>query len=168
VASAILGEVDAAFRLDAADAVARYDDAKRGIGRRVRVDAGQLVAVRLSGDTAAESWLRDWLLAGQDVAMLRSALLMPTAKAPQGFAPRGRVVCTCFDIAENQLRTCLAAARGTADTALREVQQSLACGTNCGSCLPELKRLAAETRDAATSPMPSPPAAGAKLDVAAR
>ena len=166
VEAAILAQVDAAFGLDAADAVARYDDARRGIGRRVRVDEGRLVAVRLSGDTAAESWLRDWLLAGQDVAMLRSALLMPTAKAPQGFAPRGRVVCTCFDIAENQLRTCLAAARGTADTALREVQQSLACGTNCGSCLPELKRLAAETRDAATSPMPSPPAAGAKLGVA--
>ena len=37
---------------------------------------------------------------------------------------------------------------GTAEAALSGVQDSLKCGTNCGSCLPELKRLAAETREA--------------------
>jgi assimilatory nitrate reductase catalytic subunit len=113
------------------------------------VDGDRLVAVRLSGDTAAESWLREWLLAEHDVAALRSLLLMPTGQAPRGFASRGRVVCTCFDIAENLLRTSLAAAGGSAEAALLAVRDSLKCGTNCGSCLPELKRLAAETREAA-------------------
>ena len=142
---ALLDRVDDIFGLDA-DVVARYDDATRGIGRRVRVDEGKLVAVRLSGDTAAESWLREWLLAEREVAALRTALLMPTAQAPRGFAPRGRVVCTCFDIAESLLRTSFAAAEGTAESALSEVRGLLKCGTNCGSCLPELKRLATETR----------------------
>ena len=50
------------------------------------------------------------------------ALLMPTARAPRGFAPRGRVVCTCFDVAESLLRTSLAAAGGSAEAALRVVQ----------------------------------------------
>ena len=107
------------------------------------------------------------LVAGQDVRTLRSALLMPTAQAPQGFAPRGRVVCTCFDVAESRLRTCLAASAGTADSALREAQQILSCGTNCGSCLPELKRLAAETRVAASVPPTDEAATGASLRVVA-
>jgi assimilatory nitrate reductase catalytic subunit len=138
----VLARVDAAFGLDG-DAVARYDDGTRGIGRRVRVAADRLVGVRLSGDTSAETWLREWL-AGQDVSVLRSLLLLPAKDPPAGFAPRGRVVCTCFDTAERELRTTLAAAGGSADAALREVQASLKCGTNCGSCLPELRRLAAE------------------------
>ena len=140
-----MARIDSAFLLDGDD-VARYDDAKRGIGRRIRVIGDRLAAVRLAGDTAAEAWLREWLLAGWDVATLRRALLMPTADAPRGFAPRGRCVCTCFDIAEGELRTRFAVAVGNADAALREVQTALRCGTNCGSCLPELKRLAIETR----------------------
>ncbi len=147
VETALLARVDTVFGLHA-DVVARYDDATRGIGRRVLVDADRLVAVRLSGDTVAESWLREWLLAEQEVASLRTALLRPTAQAPRGFAPRGRVVCTCFDVAEELLRKTLAAAGGTAESALSEVRDALKCGTNCGSCLPELKRLAAETRAA--------------------
>jgi len=147
VEATVLVGVDAAFGLDDA-AAARYDDATRGIGRRVRVAEGRLAAVRLSGDTTAESWLRDWLLAEHEVAALRSVLLMPTARPPLGFAARGRVVCTCFDIGEALLRSSLAAAGGTAEVALSGVQGSLKCGTQCGSCLPELKRLAAETRAA--------------------
>src|SRR5207245_5427560 len=63
----------------------------------------------------------------------------------------GRCVCTCFDIAEGELRTHFAVAVGNADAALREVQTALRCGTNCGSCLPELKRLAIETRGGAAT-----------------
>ena len=164
--AALLACVDAAFGLDAHE-VARYDDQTRGIGRRIRVVDGRLGAVRLSGDTLGETWLREALVAGQDVRTLGPALLMPTAQAPQGFAPRGRVVCTCFDVAESRLRTCLAASAGTADSALREAQQILACGTNCGSCLPELKRLAAETRVAASVPPTDEAATGASLRVVA-
>jgi len=144
---ALVARVDALFGLDAGP-VARYDDATRGIGRRVRVEEDRLVAVRLSGDTVAESWLREWLIAEHGVAAQRSVLLMPAARAPRGFVPRGRVVCTCFDVAEALLRSSLAAVRGTAEAALSGVQEALKCGTNCGSCLPELKRLAAETREA--------------------
>jgi len=143
----LLDRIDAVFGLDR-DTVARYDDATRGIGRRVQVENDRLLAVRLSGDSIAEAWLREWLVAEHDVAALRPLLLMPTAHAPRGFAPRGRVVCMCFDVAEGLLRSSLEAEEGTAEAALSRVQDSLKCGTNCGSCLPELKRLAAETRRA--------------------
>jgi assimilatory nitrate reductase catalytic subunit len=147
VDAALVARIDAAFGLDADD-VARYDDATRGVGRRILVAGDKLAAVRLAGDTAAESWLREWLVTEQDVATLRRALLLPTGEAPRGFAPRGRVVCTCFDVGEVDLRAHLATVTGTAEAALHETQRALKCGTNCGSCLPELKRVAAQTRAA--------------------
>jgi assimilatory nitrate reductase catalytic subunit len=148
VDSKLLARIDAAFGLDA-DGVARYDDAMRGIGRCVRVVDDRLDAVRLSGDTTAEAWLRDWLVTGQDVTRLRTALLLPSAQPPNGFTPRGRVVCACLGVSENQLRASFAATSGSPGSALRDVQSSLRCGTQCGSCLPELRRLAAEARSVA-------------------
>ena len=45
-----------------------------------------------------------------------------------------------------RVRKSFAAVEGTPESALTEVIELLKCGTNCGSCLPELKRLAAESR----------------------
>ncbi|HYN13100.1 MAG TPA: nitrite reductase small subunit NirD [Burkholderiales bacterium] len=53
-------------------------------------------------------------------------------------APGGRTVCNCFDVAERDIEAFLAASKS-----LAELQASLKCGTNCGSCLPELRRMAA-------------------------
>jgi assimilatory nitrate reductase catalytic subunit len=53
-------------------------------------------------------------------------------------APRGRTVCNCFDVAQRDIDVFLAASKS-----LAELQASLKCGTNCGSCLPELRRMAA-------------------------
>ena len=125
------------------DLVARYDDARRGVGRAIRVERGRIEAVRLSGNIAAQGWLRDYLLRERDVAAMRHRLLLPTAQAPSGFVARGRVVCSCFDVAESEVRVALDGCAGNAEAALRRVQQQLRCGTNCGSCLPELRRLAA-------------------------
>ncbi len=140
--AAWLADLDRVFGLAAADAV-RYDDQKRAIGRRVRVDAGRLVAVRLSGDVAAEAWLRDWLVAGEDVARMRSLLLLPTAAAPSGYRSRGRIVCNCHGVAERDITANIAACAGPADAILASLQDELQCGTNCGSCVPELKQMIA-------------------------
>lgn len=50
---------------------------------------------------------------------------------------QGRVVCSCFSVGENQIRTAIA--QGCRTPA--ELGAALKCGTNCGSCLPELKAL---------------------------
>ncbi|HYT48271.1 MAG TPA: (2Fe-2S)-binding protein, partial [Burkholderiales bacterium] len=52
--------------------------------------------------------------------------------------PRGRTVCNCLDVAQGEIEAFLAASKS-----LAELQASLKCGTNCGSCLPELRRMAA-------------------------
>ena len=53
------------------------------------------------------------------------------------------VVCACFGVGEGCIRD--AVASGTAGT-VTEIGQATRAGTNCGSCLPELKRIIAQER----------------------
>ena len=53
-------------------------------------------------------------------------------------AVRGRTLCSCFDVAEADIVSAIAAG-----ATLAKVQKDLKCGTNCGSCVPELRRLVA-------------------------
>jgi len=57
---------------------------------------------------------------------------------PAAFFGGGRAVCACHGVGEDAI--CAALAAGAA---LADVQEDLRCGTSCGSCLPELRRLAA-------------------------
>ena len=128
--------IEEKFELDGAE-VLRYADARRGMSRLVRVADGSLAAVSLAGDVAAERWLRAYLEQGQPVAQLGRLLLQPSPTPPEGFVARGKVVCSCFGVAESDIDAALAAA--TAEPTLDYVQQKLRCGTNCGSCVPEIK-----------------------------
>ena len=56
------------------------------------------------------------------------------AQAPRG---AGRALCACFAVSEEAIR---ALARSGAT--LADIQARLKCGTSCGSCLPELRRMA--------------------------
>jgi assimilatory nitrate reductase catalytic subunit len=51
-------------------------------------------------------------------------------------AASGHAVCACFNVAESQIRDAVAAGAN-----LARLQKELKCGTNCGSCMPELRRL---------------------------
>jgi assimilatory nitrate reductase catalytic subunit len=51
-----------------------------------------------------------------------------------------RAVCACFKVGESQIRAAVAAG-----ATLAGLQKSLKCGTNCGSCVPELRRLASHS-----------------------
>jgi assimilatory nitrate reductase catalytic subunit len=54
-----------------------------------------------------------------------------------GAAAFERAVCACFKVGEAQIRAAVAAGATFAG-----LQKNLKCGTNCGSCVPELRRLA--------------------------
>ena len=51
------------------------------------------------------------------------------------------MVCACFGVGRASICDAIAAER----TAPAEIGARLKAGTNCGSCIPELKRLIAET-----------------------
>ncbi|WP_194724424.1 nitrate reductase [Noviherbaspirillum malthae] len=140
----LIRDVETRFGISGAE-VLRYDDAKRGTSRRIRLQEGKLAAVSLAGDTSAEHWLKEYLEGEQPVATLGRLLLMPSAKAPQGFKARGRIVCNCFNVAESEIDEALAKQdwvnEGTPEAVLASLQGKLKCGTNCGSCVPELKKI---------------------------
>ncbi len=50
---------------------------------------------------------------------------------------RSRMVCSCFDVSEAQI----IAATGKGARSVEQLGQTLRCGTNCGSCVPELRQL---------------------------
>jgi assimilatory nitrate reductase catalytic subunit len=140
----LVREIETRFGIEGA-AVLRYDDARRGNARHILVDDGKLAAVALCGDTSAERWLKDYLENEQPVAALGRLLLMPSNQAPQGFKARGRIVCNCFNVAESEISEKLSGHdwinAGMPAAVLSSLQGQLKCGTNCGSCVPELKKI---------------------------
>ncbi|HEX2830803.1 MAG TPA: molybdopterin-dependent oxidoreductase [Burkholderiales bacterium] len=138
--------IDAIFGLDDEDTL-RYDDGRRGVGRRIRMSGGAIDAVRLAGDVGAEAWLRDLFDRREAVANVGALLLAPAARLPVPVS-RGKTVCSCLNVSEAAICEFVAGAAGDADP-LAALQSTLKCGTQCGSCLPEVKRLIASAKAAA-------------------
>lgn len=139
-AASALARIERLLELDAVDAL-RYADPRRGRIRTVRVRDDRVQGFLLGGDTASEPWMREWLLQQASVQGLGAQLLQPGAAAPGTVAPRSRQICSCFDVSESRIRETLAQTDGTAEERLASLQGTLRCGTNCGSCVPELQRL---------------------------
>ena len=141
---ALITEIERRFGIDGPN-VLRYDDKKRGNSRHILIRDEKLEAVSLAGDSSAEHWLKEYLQNEQSIAKLGRLLLTPSTQAPQGFKARGRIVCNCFNVAEAEIAQLLAARglidEGSPDAMLAALQAKLKCGTNCGSCMPELKQI---------------------------
>jgi len=133
----LLEEIDHLFSFDA-NCSLTYLDARRGISKRVMLEHGRVTGVRLTGETAARDWLKDVMARGTSAEAVRRWVLAPLAAAPRENDHRGPVICTCVDVAQADI---LKEIRRGAD--LRALQTALGCGTECGSCVPELKHLIA-------------------------
>ncbi len=141
---ALVQEMDAAFGLDDPLLTMNYQDARRGIWKKVRVENGVITGARLSGETAASDWIKSLIAEGAEASEVRSWLLAPVEQPPVGKTGRGRIVCNCLNVAEADVAAAIA---GGAE--LSALQATLKCGTECGSCVPELKRLLMAHRQAA-------------------
>ena len=67
--------------------------------------------------------------------------MAPGAQPPQAVVSRGKTVCTCFNVCEPDIVIALQRCEGSAQERLAQVQTQLKCGTNCGSCVPQLQRM---------------------------
>lgn len=125
--------------------VLRYDDVRRGQQRRMKlgtpVGDARLEAFLLAGDTQAEAWVQPLLRDGGSAAAFGRALLQGGARPPVAMPEQSRQVCSCFDVRETQIGAVLDRCTGGIDTKVAQLQAELRCGTNCGSCLPELRRI---------------------------
>ncbi|MCZ8252101.1 MAG: molybdopterin-dependent oxidoreductase [Hylemonella sp.] len=144
----LLAEIETLLGLDAAGAL-RYADRKRGQRRAALLDRQSdkttLRAVLLAGDTSAESWIRSLLQQELPAQSYGRLILLPGAQAPVAMPARSRQVCTCFNVSEEAITGTLAQCSGSDSERLAALQQTLKCGTNCGSCVPELQRLVRRT-----------------------
>ncbi|MDD1617051.1 MAG: nitrate reductase catalytic subunit, partial [Methylococcaceae bacterium NSP1-2] len=61
-----------------------------------------------------------------------------TGKPPLGGADVGAIICACFNVGEKTIK---AAIKNKGLTTHQQVGQCLKAGTNCGSCIPEIKAL---------------------------
>jgi len=150
-------EVERALGLHAPNTL-RYVDTRLGQRRAARLhraqapadteatDQATLQAFLVAGDTRSGPWLKALLLDGQPAGALGSRLLMAGPEAPQGAgAALSPEVCTCLQVRQDRIVATLPGLGGGADARLAQLQQRLRCGTQCGSCLPALRRLVAQT-----------------------
>jgi assimilatory nitrate reductase catalytic subunit len=144
----VVERIEALLGLDGTD-VLRYADRRLGQRRSARLvregESTRLEGFVLAGDTRAEIWIKPLLQDELPAAAYGRLLLMPGAKAPVSVVARGRQVCTCFNVAEDAIQARLRRCDGSDTERLAALQADLRCGTNCGSCLPELKRLVRDT-----------------------
>ncbi|MDE2146789.1 MAG: molybdopterin-dependent oxidoreductase [Burkholderiales bacterium] len=143
---ALVAQVAALFDLEGAR-VLHYRDPRRGQRRSLRLAGDgadqRLEAFLLAGDTRAEAWIAPLLQQQAPTQALGRALLAPGATAPGPVPARDPQVCGCFDVGQSRIVQVLAGLAGPAEQRLAAMQGVLRCGTQCGSCLPELRRLAA-------------------------
>jgi len=131
-----LRELDRLLALDAPASTMHYRDLRRGVFKSARVEGDAVIAVRLAGETAGEEWLKNMMVQGASVEAVRPWVLAPVSTPPRGSLSRGHIVCNCLDVSDTEIRRELAPG-----VTLDELQAKLKCGTECGSCLPELKRM---------------------------
>jgi assimilatory nitrate reductase catalytic subunit len=123
-----------------------FTDLRRGIYRAAVLDRDDALIdclfVAPSGALPASDWPRALLADRKPLdADARRAVL--SGRAPVAVPPEGRIVCACFGVGRNRIQRAIRE-HGIADTA--SLGRLLQCGTNCGSCLPELKEILSHER----------------------
>lgn len=112
------------------------EDHASGTYRAARIRQGRLEGVLMVAGDASQLPDTTWLgslfdgrtLSGQE----RRGLL---AARSVDIEETGAIICSCFGIGERQI----ASAIDSGATTVSALGEKLRCGTNCGSCLPELK-----------------------------
>jgi assimilatory nitrate reductase catalytic subunit len=128
----------------------RFADPARGLFRTAFVRAERLEAALflapLSEGSAVPRWTllqQVWSQAKLDTGTRKRML---SGKSMDGAADEGPTICACFGVPHARILAAIES--GAADIAA--IGRALKAGTNCGSCIPELKRLLVERSKAAS------------------
>ncbi|MDC0661125.1 nitrate reductase [Marinobacter sp. SS21] len=116
------------------------NDPAQGMFRAARIVDGRLEALILVDRDVSRlpdlAWLETCFASDTLSERDRRALLAARDAEAEDI---GAIVCSCFQVGERQIEAAIAAGAASVD----ELGKRLRCGTNCGSCLPELKELVA-------------------------
>ncbi len=143
-ADPLLAQIEDILGLQTSDSL-RYADKKRGQRRAIKVkrdaESAKIEGFLLAGDTSAQAWITALLQGQQDAKAYGRLLLSPGAQAPVAVQAKGAQVCSCFGVTEAEINAFVKTCEGSAHQRLANLQQTLKCGTSCGSCLPQLNKL---------------------------
>ena len=130
------------FKSFARDDVAEYVDFGGGVYRAASFSGDRLETCFFVGPAQdAGDWNVVKDLFATDTLGNDQRRMLLSGKSADGLANAGPIVCACFGVGRNTIcETITSGARSAADIGAR-----LKAGTNCGSCIPELKRLIAQT-----------------------
>jgi assimilatory nitrate reductase catalytic subunit len=127
------------------DDVAAYDDQGGAIYRAAAFANDRIELCLFSGafeEPVRWDVVKALFEAGAVTADERRMLL--SGRSGDGLAGAGPIVCACFGVGKNTIGDAIAA--GACSVAA--IGASLKAGTNCGSCIPELKRMLTKTQPA--------------------
>ncbi|MCR2746197.1 nitrate reductase [Limnobacter parvus] len=152
-AKEIIDQLQTLFECDGSDVLVYSDpktDARRRIGVKVagtpQAQTATLSKVFLAGNIESEGWLRNYFDQQLDVMPIRSFLLAPASQPPGVQTEVVRMVCNCVGVSEQSIQANIAIACAKTPNAsendlLGVLQGTLKCGTQCGSCAPEIRKL---------------------------
>jgi assimilatory nitrate reductase catalytic subunit len=121
--------------------VVEYQDAGSGVFRAAAFVDDRLESCLFVGPSeAAIEWSAVKELFAVGVLSDHQRRMLLSGKSADGQANSGPIVCACFGVGRTTI--CDAIAQGAGSAAAIGAQ--LKAGTNCGSCIPELKRLIAQ------------------------
>jgi len=122
-----------------------FHDASQGRYRAARLHAGRLQAC-IFIDRVSHLPMREWLinLFAEQPLSEASRIGLLSGRPVSGEGDAGRTICSCFGVGLNTIREAIE--RDGLSTA-EEIGEALRAGTNCGSCIPELKALIAASED---------------------
>jgi assimilatory nitrate reductase catalytic subunit len=122
--------------------LAEYKDFGDGVFRAASF-SGQRIETCLFVGPARDAG--DWNVVKQlfaaDMLSDDQRRMLLSGRSTDGMASAGPIICACFGVGRNTICDSIAAGAATA----AEIGAQLKAGTNCGSCIPELKRLIAQT-----------------------
>jgi len=125
-----------------ADGLTELIDRDGGSYRCAALHDGRLLAALFVAPAGrAPLWDTVKAVFADPAAAVESRLALLSGRNPEGTDP-GPTVCACFGIGLNAIRSAFAAGATTAE----EIGRQLKAGTNCGSCLPEIRRIRAQAR----------------------
>jgi len=135
------------LRARADDDLAEYNDFGGGVYRAAAFVGGRIETCLFVGPAHdAGDWDVVKTLFAQGALGNEARATLLSGQSSEGLASAGPIVCACFGVGRSTI--CDAVAAG-ADTA-GKIGARLKAGTNCGSCIPELKRLIEEAGRAAS------------------
>jgi assimilatory nitrate reductase catalytic subunit len=130
------------LRRNAGDDLAEYKDFGGGVYRAASFAGDCIEACVFVGPAHdAGDWDVVKALFARDALSDDERRMLLSGRSSEGLAGTGPVVCACFGVGRATI--CDAIAAGAVTPV--EIGARLKAGTNCGSCIPEMKRLIAQT-----------------------